>query len=258
MQVLQWALDHPDELDTAIVICASARLSAQNIAFSAIARTSIMRDEHFNGGDYYDTPNRPDVGLAVARMLGHITYLSEHSLTERFGRRRRNGSPADAFAADFEIEHYLHHQGQSFLNRFDANSYLYLSRTMDHFAPFANQQAAIDRLRGSRTRFRLVSFDTDWRFDSSHSAEIARVLAEAGVDVTHQDIHSPHGHDSFLLPIPTYHDEIRTFLAQRRTAAENGPPAMTASPHAPGAGWRLARRGSGSAAGTPSEIDVRS
>ena len=216
MQVLQWALDHPDEIEAAVVVCASARLNAQNIAFSAVARASILHDEHFAGGDYYETSHRPDVGLTVARMLAHITYLSDTSLDERFGRERRDGTAAGAFGPDFEVEHYLHHQGRSFLDRFDANSYLYLSRAMDHFDPFADEQAAVERLRGNPTRFLLVSFDSDWRFDSSHSAEIARVLAAAGTDVVHREIRSPHGHDSFLLPNPDYHSSVGDFLRDGR------------------------------------------
>ena len=213
MQVLQWALDHPQDLDAAILVCASPRLSAQNIAFSAVARASIMRDEHFNGGDYYTTPHRPDVGLAVARMLAHITYTSEHSLEQKFGRRHTNGSPTHDLETDFEVERYLDHQGSSFLNRFDANTYLYLSRVMDYYDPFADEHAARQQLRRSTTRFLLVSFDTDWRFNTNHSLQIARMLASAGVPVAHREITSPHGHDSFLLPIPTYHHAIHDFLA---------------------------------------------
>lgn len=213
MQVLQWALDHPHDLDAGILVCASPRLSAQNIAFSAVGRASIMRDEHFAGGDYYNSPNRPDVGLAVARMLAHITYASEHSLEQKFGRRHTNGSPTSDFETDFEVESYLDHQGSSFLDRFDANSYLYLSRVMDYYDPFADEQAARERLRECATRFLLVSFDTDWRFDTSHSLQIANMLASAGADVAHREITSPHGHDSFLLPIPAYHHAVRNFLA---------------------------------------------
>ncbi|MCZ7589229.1 MAG: homoserine O-acetyltransferase [Gaiella sp.] len=215
MQVLQWAIDHPDELDTALLVCASASLSAQNIAFSAVARASITRDEHFNGGDYYANGNRPHVGLAVARMMAHLTYVSETSLERRFGRRQRDGTTGYSFDADFEIEHYLEHQGRSFLERFDANTYLYLSRVMDYFDPFADEEAVRRRLDGSPTRFLVLSFDTDWRFDTSHSLEIARVLAAAGAEVTQTEIASPHGHDSFLLPVEAYHEAIRSFLAPR-------------------------------------------
>ena len=178
MQVLQWALDHPDEIENGILVCASARLSAQNIAFSAVARASIMNDEHFAGGDYYATGETPRVGLAVARMMAHITYVSEESLRHKFGRERTGESPT--FDVDFQVESYLEHQGQSFLDRFDANSYLYLTRVMDYFDPFADEEAAVERLRSVPTRFLVISFDTDWRFPTAHSAEIARVLRRAG------------------------------------------------------------------------------
>ncbi|HVC85885.1 MAG TPA: homoserine O-acetyltransferase [Gaiellaceae bacterium] len=214
MQVLQWALDHPDDLDAAILVCASARLSAQNIAFSAVARASIVRDEHFQNGDYYDTGRRPDVGLSVARMLGHLTYVSHTSLEQKFGRRRSNGNggPGHGFDADYDVEHYLHHQASSFLERFDANSYLYLSRVMDHYDPFADLAAAQQRLRGCDTRFLVVSFDSDWRFSTADALEITDTLETAGVAVEQREIASPHGHDSFLLPLPAYHATIGAFL----------------------------------------------
>lgn len=207
MQVLQWALDHPDDLEDGILVCASARLSAQNIAFSAVARASIMMDEHFAGGDYYDTGRAPDVGLAVARMLAHITYVSEESLTRKFGRRRRNGGPP-TFDVDFEVESYLHHQGSTFLERFDANTYLYLSRVMDYFDPFWEERPI-----ATGTRFLVVSFDTDWRFPTAQSRVIRDRLAWAGVDVEAVEVASPWGHDSFLLPVPAYLELLARRLA---------------------------------------------
>ena len=206
MQVLQWALDHPDDLENGVLVCASARLSAQNIAFSAVARASITGDEHFAGGDYYHTGETPRVGLAVARMMAHITYVSEDSLRRKFGRERLGDSAT--FDVDFQVESYLEHQGQSFLERFDANSYLYLTRVMDYFDPFTDEEAAVARLRNVRTRFLVVSFDTDWRFPTPHSLEIARVLERAGIDVTHEEVVSPWGHDSFLLDVPRYHELV--------------------------------------------------
>ena len=163
MQVLQWAIDHPGELEHAVLVCLSTRLSAQNIAFSSVARAAIMRDEHFAGGDYYHTGRTPEVGLAVARMMAHITYVSEEALALKFGRSRQNGD-GPTFDPDFEVESYLDHQGAKFIDRFDANSYLYLSRVMDYFDPFADEEDAITALRGNPTRFLLASFDTDWRF----------------------------------------------------------------------------------------------
>lgn len=214
MQVLQWAIDFPDEIDNGVLVCATARLSAQNIAFSAVARASIINDEHFAGGDYYGTGETPRVGLAVARMMAHITYVSEESLRHKFGRERIGESPT--FDVDFQVESYLEHQGQSFLERFDANSYLYLTRVMDYFDPFAAESAAVERLRHVGTRFLVVSFDTDWRFPTAHSAEITRVLERAGCDVRHEEVASPWGHDSFLLEVPRYHELVAAFLEPAR------------------------------------------
>jgi homoserine O-acetyltransferase len=213
MQVLQWAMDHPDEIDAGVLVCASARLTAQNIAFSAVAREAIMRDEHFHGGDYYDTGTRPEVGLAIARMMAHITYLSEDSMREKFGRRIQDAdAPRYRFGTDFEVESYLNHQGESFLKRFDANTYLYLTRVMDYFDPFADLPAAMARLSHVRTRFLVISFDTDWRFDTRHSLELVRVLSAAQVPVTFREVVSPYGHDSFLLDVPEYLRTVATFL----------------------------------------------
>jgi homoserine O-acetyltransferase len=212
MQVLQWTLDHPDDIDAAILVCGSSRLSAQNIAFSAVARASIMRDEHFAGGDYYGTGARPDAGLAVARMLAHLTYLSEVSLERKFGRRLVGRRPSHDFGVDFEVESYLEHQASSFLQRFDANSYLALSRVMDYFEPFADPEASRAALARCSARFLVVSFDTDWRFPTRQSLEIVRMLESAGASVTHREVVSPYGHDSFLLPVPDYHETLRAFL----------------------------------------------
>lgn len=211
MQVLQWEIDHPGEIERAVLVCASSRLTAQNIALSAVARASIMQDENFRGGDYYGTGRAPDVGLSVARMLAHITYVSEEALHMKFGRSQR-GDGTPTFGIDFEIESYLEHQGQKFLERFDANTYLYLSRVMDYFDPFRDEAAAIAQLRRSDARWLLVSFDTDWRFPTSHSLQMARVLRAAGRDVTHREISSPWGHDSFLLPVASYLDLVESFL----------------------------------------------
>jgi len=210
MQILQWTIDHPGEIGAAILVCASAELSAQNIAFSAIGRASIMRDEHFAGGDYYETARRPDVGLAIARMAAHVTYVSEQSLRAKFGRLRRGDTPR--FDADFEVEHYLDHQGEAFLQRFDANTYLYLSRAMDYFQPFAARPDAPARLADGDTRFLLISFDTDWRFPTAHTLAIAEQLDAAGANVRTSEIASPFGHDSFLLDVPAYHEDVRAFL----------------------------------------------
>jgi homoserine O-acetyltransferase len=229
MQVLQWALDHPDDLHAGIMVCATGRLSAQNIAFSAVAREAILRDPDFQGGDYYDTGRRPDAGLSLARMIAHITYLSEESMRHKFGRRIQDADePRRNFGVDFQVESYLQYQGESFLKRFDANSYLYLTRVMDYFDPFADPSTAAAALRRVTTRFLVLSFDTDWRFDTAHSREVVRVLQANRVPVTFREIASPWGHDSFLLVVPEYHQTVERFLTRmEREAVEGARSALT-------------------------------
>ena len=221
MQVLQWVIDQPHEIAAAVVVASSSRLSAQNIAFSAVAREAIMRDPDFQNGDYDGTGRAPDTGLTIARMMAHITYLSEASMREKFGRRLQHGEePRFAFDVDFQVESYLQHQGESFLKRFDANTYLYMTRVMDYFDAFADPVAAGANLEKSDTRFLLISFDSDWRFDTEHSREIVRHLQSWRVPVTFREIESPWGHDSFLLEIPEYDRTVAAFL--ERTATDLG------------------------------------
>jgi homoserine O-acetyltransferase len=203
MQALQWALDYPNELQRAILVCASARLGAQNIALSAIARSAITSDPEFDGGDYLDGPRRPTRGLALARKLGHVTYLSEESMRRKFDRARRDGVDAPmTLDVDFEVEHYLEHQGEIFVERFDALSYLYLTRVMDYFEPFADPRLDLERVQ---TSFLAISFDSDWRFGSEHSRFIVEQLQAGGVVARHVEVASPWGHDSFLLDGEQYH-----------------------------------------------------
>ena len=227
MQALQWALDGPGELGAAVAICASSRLSAQNIAFSAVARTAIMSDPDFCGGDYQEAGVRPDRGLAVARQMAHITYLSAESMRRKFGRRLQDGDvPRLGFDVDFQVESYLRHQGESFLRRFDANSYLYLSRVMDYYEPFADPVATEEAVSAMTSDVLVISFDSDWRFDTAHSREIVRTLAAHGAPVSFREVASPHGHDSFLLEVPEYHRTVAAFLD--RVARERVPAAATA------------------------------
>jgi homoserine O-acetyltransferase len=215
MQALEWALAAPEEVGAAVVVAASSRLSAQNIAFSAVAREAIMRDPDFQDGAYHGSGRAPEVGLAVARMMAHITYLSEEAMAEKFGRRIQGADqPRFGFDVDFQVESYLRHQGESFLHRFDALSYLYLSRALDYFDPFGepDAQARLTRLAEAGTPTLLVSFDTDWRFDTGHSLRIAHVLERAGAPVSFREVRSQWGHDSFLLPVPEYHEVVRAFL----------------------------------------------
>ena len=223
MQVLQWAIDAPDEVQDAVVVAASSRLTAQNIAFSAVAREAIMRDPDFRGGRYVEDGNPPHLGMAIARMMAHITYLSEEAMSEKFGRRLQGDEPAGSrmgLGVDFQVESYLNHQGETFLDRFDALSYLYLTRVMDYFDPFADPSAA-ERIASGGTRFLVLSFDSDWRFDTTHSRRIVRTLEHAGVPVSFREIRSAWGHDSFLLVVPGYHETIRAFL--NREACSGAP-----------------------------------
>ncbi len=213
MQVLQWALDYPDEVEHGIVVCATARLSAQNIAFSAVARAAIMNDPDFADGNYYATGKGPDHGLSVARMMAHITYLSEESMRQKFGRRIQDREePRFDLGVDFQVESYLQHQGKVFLDRFDANSYLDLTRVMDYYDLFADPEVVRTRLAEVKTKFLVLSFDTDWRFDTAHSRGIVRTLTAHRVPVTFREITSPHGHDSFLLDVPEYHKTVSAYL----------------------------------------------
>jgi homoserine O-acetyltransferase len=222
MQALQWALDQPEELERAVLVCASARLNAQNIALSAAARAAIMTDPDFQDGDYLDGPRRPHRGLSVARKIGHITYLSTESMRRKFDRSRRDGDGAPmTMASDFEVEHYLDHQGESFVARFDALSYLYLTRVMDYFEPFADPELKLDRVT---TDVLAVSFDTDWRFGSEHSRYLVDRLRAAGVNARHVEVSSPWGHDSFLLDVEEYHRVVTQTLEEKIAPYAAAPP----------------------------------
>ncbi len=210
MQLLQWAVEDPEVIARAVVIAASARLSAQNIAFSTVARDAILRDPDFQGGAYVGTGRSPESGLAVARRLAHLTYVSEESLETKFGRDRvQDGSPRHG--TDFQVESYLDHQGSQFVARFDALTYLYLSRLMDYFDLFDDPGAAA-RAGSGGTAFLEVSFDSDWRFPTAHSRRIHESLIGGGADSRHVEIASPWGHDSFLLSPAGYHEQVADFL----------------------------------------------
>jgi homoserine O-acetyltransferase len=212
MQVLQWAIDQPEDIDRGVLVCASARLNALNIALTAVARSAIMSDPDFQDGDYLDGPRRPDRGLSLARKLGHITYLSGESMRRKFDRARRGGPPAAmTMSNDFEIEHYLDHQGESFVGRFDALSYLYLTRLMDYFDPFADRDLELARVS---TRLLAISFDSDWRFGSEHSRHLVDVLRAGGVDARHVEVSSPWGHDSFLMEGDAYQRLVTQALSE--------------------------------------------
>lgn len=211
MQVLEWTLSHPDEVANAVIVAASSRLSAQNIGFSAVGREAIMRDPEFAGGQYGEQHTNPDTGLAIARMLAHLTYLSEEAMSTKFGRRVQDPElSGPGFGIDFAVESYLRHQGDTFPTRFDALSYLYLTRLMDWFEPFTEHDPAAVAAAG--TRVLVMSFDSDWRFATEHSRAIVRALEAARIPTSFREIVSPWGHDSFLLEIEDYHATVRAFL----------------------------------------------
>lgn len=214
MQALSLAANWPDRAERVLVIASSARHSAQNIAFHEVGRQAIMADPAWEGGDYYDKAERPDRGLAVARMAAHITYLSEEGLTEKFGRRLQDRSEKSfGFDADFEVESYLRYQGSGFTRRFDANSYLYITRAMDYFdlAEEHGGQLA-DAFARSEARFCLVSFDSDWLYPSAQSRHIVHALNARAKRVSYVELSAPFGHDSFLLEVPALDRVVKGFL----------------------------------------------
>jgi homoserine O-acetyltransferase/O-succinyltransferase len=205
MQALSWAATFPDRVAAAVVIASAARHSAQNIAFHEVGRQAIMADPNWRGGDYYGAGDPPVAGLAVARMAAHITYLSEAGLTAKFGRRlqarpdRPDGAKTFGFDADFQVESYLRHQGLSFVDRFDANSYLYITRALDYFDLAEEHGGVLASAFDALTRFCLVSFDTDWLYPSSESRTVVHALNAAGAPASFVELSSPFGHDAFLL-----------------------------------------------------------
>ncbi|MEM6266053.1 MAG: homoserine O-acetyltransferase [Pseudomonadota bacterium] len=201
MQALSLAANWPERAERVLVIASTARHSAQNIAFHEVGRQAIMADPAWSGGDYYGIGTAPDNGLAVARMAAHITYLSEAGLTEKFGRRLQNREEKSfGFDADFQVESYLRYQGSGFTQRFDANSYLYITRAMDYFDLAEEHGGTLaDAFAGTSARFCLVSFDTDWLYPTAESRHIVHALNAAGAKVSFVELSAPHGHDSFLL-----------------------------------------------------------
>jgi homoserine O-acetyltransferase len=214
MQALSWAATYPERVASAVVIAATARHSAQNIAFHEVGRQAVMADPKWRGGDYYAAGDPPAAGLAVARMAAHITYLSEAGLTAKFGRKLQSREAKTfGFDADFQVESYLRHQGLSFTDRFDANSYLYITRAMDYF-DLAEEHGGVlaNAFRKTRSRFCLVSFDTDWLYPTRDSRSIVHALNAAGAAVSFVELSSPYGHDAFLLDAPELNRVIDGFL----------------------------------------------
>ncbi len=212
MQALAWSILYPERVAHCLVIASTPKLSAQNIAFNDVARQAILTDPDFHAGDFYSHGVVPRRGLRVARMIGHITYLSDDDMAEKFGRDLRNGDYQFGFGVDFEIESYLRYQGDKFSEYFDANTYLLITKALDYFDPArAHGGDLAAALAGTQAEFLLVSFSTDWRFAPERSREIVQALVRNESQVTYAEIDAPHGHDAFLLDDPRYLGVVRAY-----------------------------------------------
>ncbi len=213
MQALQWTIDLPERVRHALVIAAAPKLTAENIAFNDVARQAILTDPDFHGGHFYRYGTRPARGLRLARMLGHITYLSDDQMAEKFGRKRRPSAGSYGFGVEFEVESYLRYQGDKFAGWFDANTYLLMTKALDYFdpaEPFGGDLAAA--LAGATAKFLVLSFTTDWRFSPARSREIVNALVKNKHAVSYAEIASQHGHDSFLMDDRYYHAVMAAYL----------------------------------------------
>ena len=212
MQALDWAIRYPQRIRNALVIAAAPNLSAENIAFNEIARQAILTDPEFHGGNFEAHGVKPRRGLRVARMIGHITYLSDEQMEAKFGRQLREGLKF-SFAPEFQIESYLRYQGEKFAEYYDANTYLRITKALDYFDPATRTGGDLARALSPATcRFLVVSFTTDWRFPASRSREIVKALVRQRRDVSYAEIAAPHGHDAFLLDNPQYHGVVRAWF----------------------------------------------
>ncbi len=221
MQVLQWASAHPQRVRSAIPLATTARSSPMLIAFSEVGRQAIYADPNWQGGQYYSNGHRPDAGLAVARMIGHITYLSDQSMHKKFGRRLQGRAKFGyEFETEFEVESYLKYKGLAFTQRFDANAYLYVTKALDYFDLSATNGLTAAFAHSEHIKFLVVSFTSDWLYPSYHSKELVSALTAAGADVTYLDIESTWGHDAFLLEVDTMTRLLGSFV--NRVAREAG------------------------------------
>jgi homoserine O-acetyltransferase len=216
MQALQWTLSYPDRVKHALVIASAPNLTAQNIAFNEVARQAIITDPEFHNGDYYAHGVVPRRGLRIARMLGHITYLSDDAMGAKFGRTLKNKASNQLqynFDVEFEMESYLRYQGDKFAGEFDANTYLRMTRALDYFDPALNYDGDLSKaLANVKAQFLVVSFTSDWRFSPARSREIVKALLDNELTVSYAEVTAAHGHDAFLMPDPHYHAILRSYL----------------------------------------------
>ncbi len=213
MQSFQWALQYPSLIKNSIIIAAAPKLTAQNIAFNEVARQAIMKDPNWHNGNYIEKGVNPDQGLALARMLGHITYLSDDSMKEKFGRDLQESKLKFNFDVEFQIESYLRYQGEKFVTGFDANTYLLMTKCLDYFDPIKDLGETLnDRLKNSKCRFLVLSFTSDWRFPPNRSREIVKILLNNNTNVSYAKIKSNGGHDAFLMKNKDYFDVMKCFI----------------------------------------------
>ena len=214
MQAMQWSIDQPNRLKNCVVVASAPKLSAQNIAFNEVARQSILSDPDFHEGRYLEQDSYPKRGLILARMVGHITYLSDEAMKQKFGRDLKSGKFMYGFDVEFQVESYLRYQGERFSRNFDANTYLIMTKALDYFDPAREYNASLTKaLENTKCRFLVISFDTDWRFSPERSEEIVDALITNHKPVTYLEIKAKQGHDSFLFPIPLYIKTLRAFLS---------------------------------------------
>jgi homoserine O-acetyltransferase len=220
MQALQWVASYPDRVCSAIPIATTATHSPQQIAFNEVGRQSIMSDPNWNDGNYYGGAP-PAKGMSVARMVGHITYMSDTSMAEKFGRRFKNTRSSFKFDPEFEVEGYLQYRGENFVNRFDPNSYLYITKAIDYF-DLANGKGLAEILRGVKTRFLVIAFKSDWLYPSYQSQEIARACKRAEVETTYAELNSTWGHDAFLIEVDEQSHLVKHFLRKVASTTQHG------------------------------------
>ena len=213
MQALQWTLSFPERVRHALVIASAPNLTAQNMAFNEVARQAIITDPEFHGGDYYAHGVVPRRGLRIARMLGHITYLSDDAMGAKFGRKLRDGKIKYTFDVEFEMESYLRYQGDKFAGEFDANTYLRMTRALDYYDPALEYDGDLSAaLAEAKADFLVVSFTSDWRFSPARSREIVKALLDNELSVSYAEVTAAHGHDAFLMPDPHYHQILRAYM----------------------------------------------
>ena len=218
MQALSWTLQYPNRVRHAVVVASAPNLTAENIAFNEVARRAIVTDPDFHGGNYYQHNTVPKRGLRIARMIGHITYLSDDVMNEKFGRQLRDAVVGAAYKystqdVEFQIESYLRYQGDKFAEYFDANTYLLITRALDYFDPASAYGGDLSKALAKATcKFLLVSFTTDWRFSPKRSRELVKALLDNQRDVSYAEIDAPHGHDAFLLDDPRYMGVVRSYF----------------------------------------------